>query len=232
MKGIEGEHFLGTEQDTELTEQQQEFIRNLEATKYILKKDYGVDDMSTIEGARLRPILAECLREADEQGEEIIALTNAYDAIRKKEGEDSENARKAKRELESLSRISFDPKKESIARWLYDAYNISLRDIPYKINVIDKTTGETFMGFLGYYSPRSMEEIGNEEDLSERIDNFFVSDEAAEKIRELKAMGHAVSREEKVEDKFKEYLRRTRENAHLISSATPRKKKRTPRTGV
>ena len=216
MEGIEGKSFEEAEYNADSKERQKEFARNFEATKYILKKDYGVDDLSIIESSQLKTILEKCLNEADEQGEEIIALSDRYDEIRAREAEDSEDVKKTKLKLESLSRISFDPKEESIARWLYGLYNIPIRDVPYEVNVTDKTTGETFNGFLGYYSPRSMEEIKNGEDIPERIDNLFVSDEAAEKIETLKAMGHEVSREERVEDKFREYLKRTRESSHLI----------------
>ncbi len=209
--------------NADLSEDRRELIRNFETTRYILEKDYGVGDLSTIEGVRLREILEECLREADKQGEELLELTEIYEDLREKEDGDSENLRKVQRRLESLSRISFDPKRESIARWLYELYAIPLRDIPYEVSVTDKTTGETF-GFVGYYSPRSMEEIANNEDDADRIDNFFVSDEAAEKMRELKGMGHETSCREEAGDAFREHLRRVRENAHLITSATPRRK--------
>jgi hypothetical protein len=85
-----------------------------------------------------------------------------------------------------------DVEYEAIARWLLRLYGIKWSDVPHNFEVTDKNTGEVFR----YENSQELEYL--------------------KKRKEISSLGHARIWGSFVPEDFKEYLRRKREDSHLI----------------
>jgi hypothetical protein len=147
----------------------------LEMCQRYLKKYFGVDNLSMIEGVRLRKILEQCI-------------------IR----EDRETRLAYKEEIRRDMVISAN--LEAISQWFFDLYGFNVLDIPELIVVRDDITGQIFR-FVG--KTRIGELIEKKAELKELGHTFSVdklipfsardglcTDDLKEYIRRLRARAH------------------------------------------
>ena len=114
----------------------QELIsNNVEVALNYLERNFGVQDLQTAEGVRLRQLVEECLRESRE-----------YNEARKKG------------EVTGDNRFAFH--EEATARWFRELYDMRFEDIPFVVVVKDGNTGESFIVRTSYGESRDTFDIG------------------------------------------------------------------------
>ncbi|MGA2417845.1 MAG: hypothetical protein ABSF55_01215 [Candidatus Staskawiczbacteria bacterium] len=92
----------------------------IEWTKDRLKRDFGIEELSNIEGVHLRNIIEETMPQAEKE-QQLIA------------------------EEKMWRMLWFDVAEEAAVRWLYQLYGIHEKDIPKVYILEDKNTGEKFI---------------------------------------------------------------------------------------
>ncbi len=206
---------LGAEENPQELSKRKEIFEFLESAKEWLKK-YGVDDLTTIEGVRLRKIVEECFVQHEDNEKEL----KEYEAMYEKQKEAGAIDEKM---MERWSRLSLiEPSgvaMEAAARWLWEVYDITRDAIRVQNIITDKTTGEVFRYDVPNFPKLTVsgrKDPGEETSFDRMLEwNRENSRVMAEKTKELKALGHEVSEElSVVEPAFKEYLARVRDRAH------------------
>lgn len=180
---------------------------------------------------RLRKILEQCEREHQETRKEVKLLDQeiqkiGYFSDEKPRGwvpNNGINYKYFKEKLDKqgvIDKLDFEPDNEAVARWLFEFYGIKQEEIPYLIRIKDDTNNKIYGKYLAYDVERSLSSImtrKNDPEDEHIPGSTFISEEASEKINELKALGHDVSfYDSEIDNKFKEYLNRLREQSNLI----------------
>ncbi len=146
----------------------EEIRRQIGLAQNYLEKEFGVKNLTTIEGVRLRNIV-----------EKLI------------------HHKPSPNELNMLPDLS----TEIALRWIDELYDMRPEDIYNRTIIRDETdNGKEYVHFRG-------------ENYSDVKEN---SRKVKQKYYELKSLGHKVSFQSPVDQKFKDYLRLVREKAHLL----------------
>ncbi len=140
-------------------------LRDIAEVKKVMQEIYGIDNLSDIEGVRLREIVQRVEQELDEsRSEEAGKFSNGKE---------------------------IDLTADVISTWLLELYEININDVKWRTTLTDAKTGEV------KYKNLSNSEYEKKRD-------------------ELALSTRAYGVESKVDEEYKEYLRKVREEAHLL----------------
>ncbi len=191
-------------------------VETAERAENFLRGELDVENLSDIEMVKLQELSEECLRENVKSTEEI---NNLMVELKQRGNGDVESKALEKRIL-NLVGLKFEPHKEAAVRWLDKLYHVPWDDIP-RVDTIRDENGVV----LCEHPAEKGEEISSTDNCDKRAGKFERMREMKErderfmneKARGFEHAGHKVTIEYgKVPDDFKEYLRRLRDESHLL----------------
>ena len=159
---------------------------HMTAARQRLLRNYGIDNLTNIEGVRLRKIVEECLSTQEREAEEV------------KRGE-------------ITGRHEFDTEVEAPARWLLELYGINIKDFTHAFHVYDDDTDKVYVfDEMTHLKPQPgvREDVRWDEALNK------AKEMAIKKEEQLRKLGHSVRWQYHQDDRIKELIHRQREAAH------------------
>lgn len=186
-------------------------LETLEGAESFLHNELSIDNLSNIETVRLKDLAKQCL---ETQRKEIAEMK---DLNKRAFGDE-----RVRQRMIRSANLLFEPTEEAVARWLQELYGIKWDDIPRsdiildeKGNILHEEIVQKNEEFYRTTTDTPNEDARKANLLDEKYDERRRLIE--KKAKEFQKAGYKVEiKEWQVPNSFKEYLRRLRDEAHLL----------------